>query len=91
MRVRTITGPDGLLKHLTKRVVERAMSAELSDHLGYELGDEPPAGQPNRRNGSTSKTLITDHGPLQPDTKTHARIREAGHQETRLPRSPVSC
>lgn len=28
-----ITGPDGLLKHLTKRVVERAMSAELSDHL----------------------------------------------------------
>src|SRR5207245_1905205 len=47
---------------LPKLVVERAMSAELSDHLGYELGDEPPEGEPNRRNGSTSKTLITDHG-----------------------------
>jgi putative transposase len=60
-----ITGPDGLLKKLTKRVVERAMSAELTDHLGYELGEEPPEGQPNRRNGLTSKTLITDHGPVE--------------------------
>src|SRR5207245_6826248 len=59
-----ITGPDGLLKQLTRRVVERAMSAELTDHLGYELGDEPPEGLPNRRNGSTSTTLITDHGPV---------------------------
>jgi hypothetical protein len=32
-----ITGPDGLLKQLTKRVVERAASAELTGHLGYEL------------------------------------------------------
>jgi putative transposase len=31
-----ITGPDGLLKQLTKRVVERAASAELTEHLGYE-------------------------------------------------------
>src|SRR4051812_44333822 len=59
-----ITGPDGLLKQLTKRVVERAVSAELSDHLGYELGEQPPEGEPNRRNGWTSKTLITDQGPV---------------------------
>ncbi len=59
-----ITGPDGLLKQLTRRVVERAVSAELSDHLGYELGEQPPEGEPNRRNGWTSKTLITDHGPV---------------------------
>src|SRR6266496_6463779 len=57
-----ITGPDGLLKQLTKRVVERAVSAELSDHLGYELGEQPPEGEPNRRNGWTSKTLITVWG-----------------------------
>jgi putative transposase len=56
-----ITGPDGLLKQLTKRVVERAVSAELSGHLGYELGEEPPEGRPNRPNGLTSKTLITEH------------------------------
>ena len=59
-----ITGPDGLLKQLTKRVVERAVSAELSGHLGYELGEQPPEGEPNRRNGWTSKTLITDQGPV---------------------------
>src|SRR5947207_9000168 len=59
-----ITGPDGLLKQLTKRVVERAASAELSEHLGYALGEEPPEGHSNRRNGSASKTLITDHGSV---------------------------
>ena len=37
-----ITGPDGLLKQLTKRLVERAMGAELADHLGYEEGEPPP-------------------------------------------------
>jgi len=60
-----ITGPDGLLKQLTKRVVERAASAELTEHLGCELAGEPPEGQPNRRNGSSSKTLITDPGPVE--------------------------
>src|SRR3954466_13040082 len=61
----SITGPDGLLKQLTKRVVERAASAELTGHLGYELAGEPPEGQPNRRNGCSSKTLITDDGPVE--------------------------
>jgi putative transposase len=61
----SITGPDGLLKQLTKRVVERAASAELTEHLGYELAAEPPEGRPNRRNGLSSKTLITDHGPVE--------------------------
>src|SRR5258707_12951547 len=60
-----ITGPDGLLKQLTKRVVERAASAELTEHLGYELAGERPEGQPNRRNGLSAKTLITDHGPVE--------------------------
>ena len=60
-----ITGPDGLLKQLTKRLVERAASAELTGHLGYELAGEPPEGLANRRNGVSSKTLVTDHGPVQ--------------------------
>jgi putative transposase len=46
-------------------VVERAVSAELTDHLGYELGEEPAEGQPNRCKGSSSKSLITDHGPVE--------------------------
>jgi putative transposase len=47
---------------LTKRLVERAMEVELTDHVGYEPHCEPPGGGGNTRNGTTSKTLITDHG-----------------------------
>jgi putative transposase len=57
-----IVGPGGLLSQLTKRLVERAMEVELTDHVGYEPHQEPPGGAGNTRNGSTPKTLITEHG-----------------------------
>src|SRR5450631_3236497 len=57
-----IVGPGGLLAGLTKRLVERAMEVELTDHLGYEHGQAPPGGTDNMRNGATPKTLITEHG-----------------------------
>src|SRR5580704_16259333 len=60
-----IVGPGGLLAQLTKRLVERAMEVELTDHLGYELHQEPPGGAGNARNGGTPKTLVTEHGPVQ--------------------------
>jgi putative transposase len=63
-----IVGPGGLLAQLTKRLVERAMEVELTDHLGYEPHQEPPGGTGNTRNGSTPKTLITDNGPVAIDT-----------------------
>jgi putative transposase len=63
-----LVGPGGLLSQLTKRLVERAMEVELTDHLGYEPHLEPPGGTGNARNGSTPKTLITEHGPVQLDT-----------------------
>ena len=63
-----IVGPGGLLAQLTKRLVERAMEVELTDHLGYEPHAEPPGGTGNTRNGSTPKTLITDNGPVPIDT-----------------------
>jgi putative transposase len=63
-----IVGPGGLLAHLTKRLVERAMEVELTDHLGYEPHQEPPGGVGNTRNGSTPKTLITEHGPVRVNT-----------------------
>jgi putative transposase len=59
-----ITGPDGLLQRLTKRLVERAMAAELSEHLGYEHGQAPPSGAGNARNGTTPKTIHTGHGSV---------------------------
>ncbi|MFZ0385091.1 MAG: IS256 family transposase [Solirubrobacteraceae bacterium] len=62
-----IAGPGGLLSQLTKRLVERAMEVELTDHLGYEPHAEPPGGTGNARNGSTPKRLITEHGEVQID------------------------
>jgi putative transposase len=59
-----IAGPGGLLAQLTKRLIERAMEVELTDHLGYEPHAEPPGGAGNTRNGSTPKTLITEHGKV---------------------------
>jgi len=63
-----IVGPGGLLAQLTKRLVERAMEVELTDHLGYEPHAEPPGGAGNTRNGSTPTTLITDNGPVRIET-----------------------
>src|SRR5579875_3147148 len=63
-----ITGQGGLLSQLTKRMVERAMEVELTDHLGYEPHTEPPGGAGNTRNGSTPKRLLTEHGPVEINT-----------------------
>jgi putative transposase len=59
-----IAGPGGLLAQLTKRLIERAMAVELTDHLGYEHGQAPPGGAGNTRNGTTPKTLATEHGKV---------------------------
>ena len=59
-----IAGPGGLLARLTKRLVERAMEVELTEHVGYEPHQEPPGGAANQRNGTTPKTLITEHGKV---------------------------
>ena len=60
-----ITGPEGLLKQLTKALVERAMDAEMTTHLGYEKNDQTEKDTTNRRNGKTKKTLRSDQGPLE--------------------------
>jgi putative transposase len=59
-----VTGPDGLLQQLTRRLVERAMDAELTEHLGYERGAAPPGGAGNTRNGTSPKTVHTEHGSV---------------------------
>lgn len=59
-----IVGPGGVLADLTRRLVERAMGAELTGHLGYEPGGAPPGGLGNARNGATPKTLETEQGPV---------------------------
>ena len=63
-----ITGPGGLLTQLAGRVIETALGAELTGHLGYPAGQAPPGGAGNVRNGSTPKTVGTELGPVQVKT-----------------------
>jgi putative transposase len=56
----SLTGPDGLLKQLTKTVLETALNEEMTEHLGYEKHDPPGAGTDNIRNGTRAKTVLTD-------------------------------
>jgi transposase-like protein len=61
-----LSGPGGLLSQLAGRVVEAALEAEMTEHLGH-----PPGGVPQRanvRNGATAKTLQTDLGPVEINT-----------------------
>ena len=64
LRPEEITGAGGLLTQLAGRVIEAALQGELTGHLGYLLGEAPPGGGPNIRNGSTRKTLSTDLGDI---------------------------
>lgn len=50
-----------------KALIERALGAELSHHLGYPPGAAKPEASPNQRNGKSGKTVITQDGPLQID------------------------
>ena len=64
-RPEDLTGEDGLFKQLKKALIERALGAELSEHLGYEKGDPAGRGSGNSRNGTSSKTLLTEDGEVE--------------------------
>jgi len=53
-----------LFRQIQKRLAERILAGELTAHLGYAPGEDKPADQPNVRNGSTPKTVLTDTGAL---------------------------
>ncbi len=59
-----LLGPGGLLKQLTAALVERAMEAELTEHLGYDKHQRAGGGGGNSRNGTSRKTLRTGKGDI---------------------------
>ena len=60
-----LTGPDGLLKYLTKLVLETALDEEMSEHLGYDRHAIEGNNTGNSRNGTRAKTVLTDNvGPV---------------------------
>jgi len=65
-----VTGPmsaddvNAMFRQLKKAVLEKALGAELTHHLGYEKGASRASAGGNHRNGTTAKTVLTDEGPL---------------------------
>ena len=60
-----LLGDEGLFKQLKKALLERALGAELSGHLGYERGDPAGRGTGNSRDGYSSKTVLTGDDELE--------------------------
>ena len=63
-----IIGETGLIKQLTKAILERVMKAELTHHLGYEKHDPAGYKSGNSRNGKTTKTLTGEFGEIELET-----------------------
>ncbi len=62
-----LMGEGGVLAQLTKRLIESALEGEITDHLGCDKHDRAGRGTGNSRNGTRSKTVLTDVGPVQID------------------------
>jgi transposase-like protein len=62
-----LVGPGGLLAGLTKTVLESALEGELTEQLGYDAHDPAGRGSGNSRNGTRSKTVVTEIGPVEID------------------------
>src|SRR5215211_5518788 len=60
-----LVGPNGLLNQLTKNVLETALDAEMTEHLGYDKHDPAGRGSGNSRNGTRAKTVLTEIGPVE--------------------------
>jgi putative transposase len=60
-----LIGENGLLKRLTKKLVEGALGAEMTHHLGYPKHDVLGQGSGNSRNGASAKTLKGDFGEVE--------------------------
>jgi putative transposase len=73
-----LTGEGGLVKQLKKALIERALGAELTDHLGYDR-----RGSGNSRNGTSSKTVLTEEGEIEISIPAGPRwnLRAAAHRQ----------
>jgi len=57
-----VVGQDGLIKQLTGRILQRALEAEMTGHLGYEKNSNEGDNSGNSRNGHTEKTVLLENG-----------------------------
>jgi transposase-like protein len=78
-------GKDGLLKQLTKRLVEKALEGEMDEHLGYNRYARDVSND-NSRNGLSSKDVITENGVVTIDVP---RDRESSFEPILVPKSAI--
>jgi putative transposase len=78
-----LTGENGVLRQLTKALMERALEAEMATHLGYEKHDQEAKPNSNRRNGKSKKTLKGEFGEIEVITP---RDREATFEPRIIPK-----
>jgi len=78
-----LTGENGVLRQLTKALMERALEAEMATHLGYEKHDPAVKPDVNRRNGKSKKTMKGDFGEVEITTP---RDREASFEPRIIPK-----
>ena len=78
-------GKNGLLKQLTKALLERAMHAELTEHVGYEKHDPTGNNSGNSRNGTSKKKLKGEFGEIDLET----RETETGVSNRRSSRAKI--
>jgi hypothetical protein len=83
-----LVGPGGLLAELTKTVIETALEAEMTDHVGCEPYDPAGHHSGNSRNGTHTKTVLTAIGPIDVDVPRDPRT-EAGPQTPTPPERPL--
>jgi len=76
-------GQGGLIKQLSKALIERAMQTELTEQLGYEKSKAGEKETENRRNGTSPKTLRTDQGPMEIDVP---RDRDGDYEPQTVPK-----
>ena len=81
--LKTVLDKDGLIKQFTKRVLEKAMSAEMEEHLGYDKYSRKSQEVSNYRNGKYNKTISTDNGVITLDVP---RDRESSYEPQIVPK-----
>ena len=79
-----LLGDGGLLTEITRAVLERALEAEMTEHLGYEKHDPAGRGSDNSRNGTSPKTVLTDVGAV---TVAVPRDRNGDFEPRLVPRN----
>src|SRR5690348_13387933 len=72
-----LIGPGGLLTGLTKTVLETALEAEITEHLGYDKHDPMGRNGGNSRNGVRAKTVLTEVGPVEIEVPGTGTVRSS--------------